>query len=104
MENIFKESKSNVINNGFLERVMENVVAIAPPARSSYRAPTLLAAVVMIVAITLITATVGINTMNERYEKYEKWYASITLHTNQPYYLRNIHSNFASPSTELPHY
>lgn len=81
MENIFKESKSNVINNGFLERVMENVATIDPPARSSYRAPTLLAAVVMIVAITLLTATVGVDTMNK---KYEKWCASITLHHSQP--------------------
>lgn len=79
MENIFKENRAGVINNGFTERVMERVAMIHPPERSSYRIPTLLAGVVTVLAITLITLTMGVDTMNE---KYEKLCTSITLRTN----------------------
>lgn len=79
MENIFKENKIGVVNNGFTERIMERVATIHPPERSTYRTPTLLAGIVTVLAITLISVTVGVNTMNE---KYEKLCISITLRTN----------------------
>lgn len=69
MEKIFNNSKADVQDNGFLERVMRDVTVITPPSRTTYRAPTLMAAIVAAVAIAMITLTVGTETMNKKYEK-----------------------------------
>lgn len=69
MEKIFKDSsRQKVANNGFSERVMEQIATIAPPSRTIYRAPTLIAAMTIAVTIIVLTMTIGLGTMNDRYE------------------------------------
>lgn len=67
MDKIFKDSRVKIIDNGYTERVMEDVLLYGRPTRLSYRVPTLIVAVVTAIVISVVTATIGIDTLNEKY-------------------------------------
>lgn len=69
MEKIFENCRTTVLDNGFSERTMADILPLQPPSRMMYRVPTLIATAVAAVAIVIITLTVGLDTMNERYEQ-----------------------------------